>query len=61
METADHLARIIAESEQLLDVLVDAPHAAVPSCPGWTVADLARYTGATHRGATTNVRNGMAG
>jgi len=61
MEFADHLARIIAESEQLLDVLGEAPGAVVPTCPGWTVSDVARHTGATHRWATTNVRNGLAG
>jgi len=61
MEFADHLARIITESEQLLDVLGVAPDAVVTTCPGWTVSDLARHTGATHRWATTNVRNGMAG
>jgi len=61
MEFADHLARIITESEQLLDVLGTSPDAVVSACPGWTVADLARHTVATHRWATTNVRNGVSG
>lgn len=61
MQFAEHLAGIIAEAGALLDVVGEAPDRAVPACPGWTVAELARHTGSFHRWATAHLRNGQAG
>src|SRR5688572_12159220 len=33
---------------------LDAP---VPSCPGWSVADLVQHTGRVHRAVTRRVQN----
>jgi uncharacterized protein (TIGR03083 family) len=45
------------EISALAAIIADAPGVAadVPSCPGWTVADLAQHTGDVHRWATTIV------
>jgi uncharacterized protein (TIGR03083 family) len=45
------------EISTLAAVVADAPDVAldVPSCPGWTVGDLARHAGTIHRWATTIV------
>ena len=45
------------EISALAAVVADAPDVAkdVPSCPGWTVADLAQHTGTIHRWATAIV------
>ncbi len=42
------------ELSAFANVLADVPHitADVPTCPGWTVADLARHTGTIHRWVT---------
>jgi uncharacterized protein (TIGR03083 family) len=47
------------EISALAAVVADAPDltADVPSCPGWTVADLARHTGTIHRWATDIVQS----
>jgi uncharacterized protein (TIGR03083 family) len=52
-----------AEIAALADVVSDAPDitAAVPTCPGWTVAELAQHTGMIHRWATTIVATRAAG
>jgi len=46
-----------AEIEALAEAVGSAPDIAaeVPSCPGWTVADLAGHTGNVHRWATAIV------
>ena len=45
------------EISTLAAVVADAPDIAVdvPSCPGWTVGDLAQHAGTIHRWATTIV------
>jgi uncharacterized protein (TIGR03083 family) len=45
------------EISALAAVVADAPDVAkdVPSCPGWTVADLAQHTGTIHRWTTAIV------
>ncbi|MGH2926675.1 MAG: maleylpyruvate isomerase family mycothiol-dependent enzyme [Solirubrobacteraceae bacterium] len=45
------------EVSALAAVIADAPDVTqkVPSCPGWTVADLAQHTGVIHRWATSIV------
>jgi uncharacterized protein (TIGR03083 family) len=51
------------EISALAAVVADAPDltADVPSCPGWTVADLARHVGTIHRWATDIVRTEATG
>jgi uncharacterized protein (TIGR03083 family) len=50
------------EISTLAAVVADAPDIAldVPSCPGWTLSDLARHTGTIHRWATTIVETEAA-
>jgi uncharacterized protein (TIGR03083 family) len=52
-----------AEIAALADVVGEVPDitADVPTCPGWTVADLARHTGTVHRWATSIVATRAAG
>jgi uncharacterized protein (TIGR03083 family) len=51
------------EISALAAVVADAPDVAldVPSCPGWTLTDLARHTGTIHRWATAIVETKAAG
>jgi uncharacterized protein (TIGR03083 family) len=51
------------EISTLAAVVADAPDVAldVPTCPGWTLAELARHTGTIHRWATTIVATEAAG
>jgi uncharacterized protein (TIGR03083 family) len=46
-----------AEIAALADAVADAPDLAapVPTCPDWTIADLARHVGGIHRWATSIV------
>ncbi len=56
METTSLLDALRREAA---DVAVAARidlNAAVPNCPGWTVAELVRHTGRAHRWGLTNVR-----
>jgi uncharacterized protein (TIGR03083 family) len=52
-----HLRRDAPALEELLRA-VDLT-AAVPGCPGWTVADLAHHLGAIHRWATAILASGV--
>ncbi|MEU4169813.1 maleylpyruvate isomerase family mycothiol-dependent enzyme [Streptomyces sp. NPDC026665] len=46
----DHRAAIAAETARFVATLKNAdPATAVPSCPGWTLADLVRHTGSVQR------------
>lgn len=46
----DHRAAIAAETARLVAALENADLSApVPSCPGWTLADLVRHTGSVQR------------
>jgi uncharacterized protein (TIGR03083 family) len=48
---------IESEVERMVDaVAASDPSAAVPGCPEWTVADLARHVGGVHRWAAHHVR-----
>lgn len=50
------LERLVSTMGQLAEALVDVdPAAAVPSCPGWTVHDLATHVGTVHRWAAAIV------
>ncbi|MEV0977863.1 maleylpyruvate isomerase family mycothiol-dependent enzyme [Streptomyces sp. NPDC049915] len=46
----DHRAGVAAETARFVATLSDADLAtAVPSCPGWTLADLVKHTGSVQR------------
>ncbi|MCW2793711.1 MAG: hypothetical protein JWO76_2809 [Nocardioides sp.] len=52
----DHLGHVAGEASRMSDLLRTAdPAAPVPSCPGWTVADLAGHLGGVHRWARAAV------
>jgi uncharacterized protein (TIGR03083 family) len=55
-------ARADKEISALAAVVADAPDVAaeVPSCPGWTLTDLARHVGSVHRWATSIVETEAA-
>jgi uncharacterized protein (TIGR03083 family) len=59
-EPIDHLAEFERTAAELAAVLdrVD-PAAAVPNCPGWTLADLALHIGAGQRWAASIVLSGV--
>jgi uncharacterized protein (TIGR03083 family) len=52
-----YCAQAEKEISTLATVVAEAPDVArdVPSCPGWSLTDLARHTGTQHRWATTIV------
>ncbi|MDH6128901.1 maleylpyruvate isomerase family mycothiol-dependent enzyme [Kitasatospora sp. GP82] len=53
----DHQAAVAAESARLVTVAREADLAtAIPTCPGWTLADLVRHTGTVHRWFTNLLR-----
>lgn len=53
METAEHIAALRAQGRMLIDAARRAGlGAGVPTCPGWTVADLVAHAGGVHRWAT---------
>ncbi|WP_406327824.1 maleylpyruvate isomerase family mycothiol-dependent enzyme [Streptomyces sp. NBC_00203] len=46
----DHRAAVVAETARFVAAVKDADLAtAVPSCPGWTLADLVRHAGSVQR------------
>ncbi|MFI1970483.1 maleylpyruvate isomerase family mycothiol-dependent enzyme [Streptomyces cinnamoneus] len=50
MKPADHVAAVAAETARFVDAVKQADLSTpVPSCPGWTLADLTRHTGSVHR------------
>ncbi len=56
MEITELVKALAHEGELLAEVAERAgTDAAVPTCPGWRVADLLRHTGAVHRWATAYV------
>ena len=58
-EPADGLAQLEHAVADVVDMLVDADlNLPVPSCPGWTVADLVAHLGETHLWAEHAVRVG---
>lgn len=62
METARHLAALDTEGRLLADAAERAGvDAKVPTCPGWTVRDLLRHTGAVHVWAASFVRERRTG
>ncbi|MEK2476488.1 maleylpyruvate isomerase N-terminal domain-containing protein [Streptomyces noursei] len=56
-----HCAEIVAQTALLRTRLDDADLSApVPTCPGWTLAQLARHLGGAHRWAETIIRTRAA-
>lgn len=55
MDAARHLATFRAQGAALAEVARRDLVPVVPSCPGWTVADLVEHTGNVHRWVTAQV------
>ena len=56
MDLNGYLAVLASEATALADAAEEAGlDAPVPTCPGWTVADLVLHTGEVHRWATAVV------
>ncbi|MEU1510136.1 maleylpyruvate isomerase family mycothiol-dependent enzyme [Kitasatospora sp. NPDC005748] len=55
--TLDHPAAVAAETARFVAVVRAAdPSTAVPTCPGWTLADLVRHAGSVQRWFTVLLR-----
>jgi uncharacterized protein (TIGR03083 family) len=57
MEKNRCIAALLADSAALAEAARLDLDAAVPSCPGWSVADLVEHTGRVHRSVTRRVRD----
>ncbi|MBV9358580.1 MAG: maleylpyruvate isomerase family mycothiol-dependent enzyme [Chloroflexi bacterium] len=58
MKPARFLACLAADEARLRAVAQLAPARAVPTCPGWTVADLTRHVGTVYLHKTVAMREG---
>ncbi|MCU7820563.1 maleylpyruvate isomerase family mycothiol-dependent enzyme [Kitasatospora sp. DSM 101779] len=58
MDNARYLECLAADFARLRSVVPIAPAAAVPTCPGWTVTDLARHVGAVYLHKIAAMREG---
>jgi uncharacterized protein (TIGR03083 family) len=57
MDVAAHIDELAVQGKALAEAAAAAgPDAPVPTCPGWTVADLLAHTGGVHRWAASFVR-----
>lgn len=57
MNSAEHVAAVAAETARFVATVETAdPSTPVPTCPGWTLADLTRHTGSVHRWFTELLR-----
>jgi uncharacterized protein (TIGR03083 family) len=61
MEFADYLDALRRDGDLLADAAARGLDAAVPSCPGWTVADLLAHTGSAHRNRARVVAERLTG
>jgi uncharacterized protein (TIGR03083 family) len=59
MEHSRYLDCLAADFARLRAVAATDPSAAVPSCPGWTVADLTRHVGEVYLHKTLAMREGV--
>ena len=60
METSDHIGQLRSDGGRFAVALVRADlETVVPTCPDWTVRDLAVHLGSVHRWATAYVRDGL--
>ena len=58
----DHLAAIRRDSDRFYELAAGAdPEVPVPSCPGWTVADLVDHLGAVHWFWATDIERRASG
>lgn len=58
MENSRYLECLAADYTRLRAVVPDKLTAPVPTCPGWTVADLTRHVGEVYRHKTLAMREG---
>jgi uncharacterized protein (TIGR03083 family) len=57
MRIDEHVAHIRAEGDRLVDLVTKGdPGTTTPTCPDWTLGELARHVGRVHRWAATVVR-----
>jgi uncharacterized protein (TIGR03083 family) len=56
MEKDRCIAALLADSASLAEAARLGLDAAVPSCPGWSVAELVEHTGRVHRSVTRRVQ-----
>lgn len=59
MEYSRFLDCLATDFARLRALVPTAPAAAVPSCPGWTVADLTRHVGEVYLHKTLAMREGV--
>ncbi|WP_030264826.1 maleylpyruvate isomerase family mycothiol-dependent enzyme [Streptomyces sp. NRRL B-24484] len=58
MDNARYLECLAADFTRLRSVVPIAPSASVPTCPGWTVTDLARHVGGVYQHKIAAMREG---
>lgn len=58
MEKSRYLACLDADYQRLRTVAIEAPDAAVPSCPEWTMADLVRHVAGVYLHKVEGMRRG---
>lgn len=58
VEDAEYLDLLLSDVALASSILESSPEAPVPSCPGWSVADLVNHHGGVLRWATTIVQTG---
>jgi uncharacterized protein (TIGR03083 family) len=58
MDNSRYLECLAADYARLRAVALTSPGADVPTCPGWTVADLTRHVGEVYLHKTTAMREG---
>jgi uncharacterized protein (TIGR03083 family) len=62
MEIAEHVEQIRIETQRVVDRLTVAGFdATVPTCPGWTLRDLATHVGMAHRWASAIIERRAQG
>ena len=60
MDVSEHVRQLRADGDRFASALNRADlEIVVPTCPDWTVRDLAQHLGGVHRWATAYVRDGL--
>ena len=60
MDVSEHVRQLRSDGERFASALEEANlESVVPTCPDWTVRDLAVHLGSVHRWATAYVRDGL--
>ena len=60
MDVSEHVRQLRSDGERFASALEGANlESVVPTCPDWTVRDLAVHLGSVHRWATAYVRDGL--